>query len=249
MNKHMDITNKIIGVIGYGNFGKVVCDYLFPKHTIILYSSKKINKSSRIILAHSLSELVEKADIIIPAVPIREFEKVMQQIKSLINEEKIVMDICSVKEYPVAIMKKYLPDVQYIATHPMFGPNSIKRNNNSMNGFSIAVCKTKINKNIFESYVEYFKDLQLTVTIMSPEEHDKSAAYSQFFSLTVGQIARELAIKPTSIDTPGAVAMMQALTYVGQDRMIIEDMVTYNIYCKSILEHMKNTINRLETKR
>src|SRR5579864_5822817 len=76
--KMNDVTNKTIGIIGYGNFGKVICEYLFPKNKLFVYSPH-INKKglpSNLFVSRSIQSLVEVSDIIIPAVPIRKFENV-----------------------------------------------------------------------------------------------------------------------------------------------------------------------------
>src|SRR5258706_14218212 len=64
-NMQISITQKVIGVIGYGNFGEVVCNNLFPKNNIILYArhpeGKKISKNVSVV--SNIQDLVQKSDI------------------------------------------------------------------------------------------------------------------------------------------------------------------------------------------
>ena len=80
---------------------------------------------------------------------------------------------------------------------------------------------------------------------MTPQEHDALSASSQFFAMIVGQLADKLGVEPTQIDTPGFAALYTALQYMGPDKHIIEDMITYNRYCKDVLKNMLVTLKEL----
>lgn len=231
------IENKIIGVIGYGKFGRVVCEYIFPKNTIIVYS----NNLSGVTLAENCSEaksiedLVNQSDIIIPAVPIRKFEEVIMNISKNTTLEKIILDVCSVMEYPVNIMTKYLPkNSGILATHPMFGPNSIQKNNNKINGLKIVLSNVSLKESLYNDFKNYFSQLGLQIVSLTPGEHDEYSAKSQFFALLVGELAQNLKLNRTPIDTPGANAIFDSLIFMGMDRKIIEDMIEYNTFCNKI---------------
>jgi prephenate dehydrogenase len=159
----------------------------------------------------------------------------MEKVSKFISPSKIVVEVCSVMEYPVEIMKKYLPrDSQILSTHPMFGPNSINKNNNSINGLKIVLSNVSLNKEVYNLFKEYFLGLNLEVIEINPTGHDEYSAKSQFFALLIGQIAQDLNLNKTKIDTPGANAIFDALSFMGKDREIIEDMITYNRFCTQI---------------
>jgi prephenate dehydrogenase len=233
----MNLQEKTIGIIGFGNFGKVICSYIFPKNKVVLFSNhldlEMIPKNCS--KAESIADLVTKSDIIIPAVPIKKFEEVIKAISKEIRKEQIVIDICSVMEFPAEVMVKNLPaSSKILATHPMFGPNSIQRNNNSTKGLKIVMSNISLNKDEYDLFKEYFLNLNLEIIEMSPAKHDELSAKSQFFALLVGQIAQSLNLKKTQIDTPGANAIFDSLSYMGSDREIIEDMITYNRFCAEV---------------
>ena len=43
-NQTNNLETKTIGIIGYGNFGKVICKYLFPQNRIVLYTSQSLEE-------------------------------------------------------------------------------------------------------------------------------------------------------------------------------------------------------------
>lgn len=244
----MDIHDKTIGVIGYGNFGKVICDNLFPKNKIFLLSqTHTMNISSKnVVTVNSLEELAKKSDIIIPAVPIRSFEEIIKSLSQCVKPSTVIMDVCSVKQYPVSIMEKYLQNNPIIATHPMFGPNSIKKMDGVVDGLTMVMWNVSADEKAYESVKVYYKNLKLHVLELSPDQHDKLSAHSQFFSLCIGEITQKLHLSPTEIDTPGAHAIFDAMQYMGADRHIIEDMVQYNDYCKTLLDQMIDVLSSLK---
>jgi len=241
----MNIEEKIIGVIGFGNFGKVICEFLFPKNSIVLYTTKSIKPAKRISIVSSLEDLVSQADIIIPAVPIRNFKETIKTISHSIKPHTVVMDVCSVKEYPVTIMQQYLPSSDLIASHPMFGPNSIAKKG-AMKNFKLVLHNISAEKSTYEEIKNNFQNLALNIIEITPKDHDMLTANSQFFALVVAEIARQHDLSPTIIDTPGATTLFDATSYIGTNRHIIEDMIVYNRYCKSLLEKMIVSLHDLE---
>jgi len=245
----MQLSDYTIGVIGYGHFGKVICQYVFSDNPIVLYTSKQNipDLPQNISVTQSLEELVKQSDIIIPAVPIRNFETIIKQLAHLIKPNQIIIECCSVKEYPVATMKNFLPDfVQIIATHPMFGPVSVEKNNNNLKGLKIVMDNITAQVSVYNELTTYFQNLGLDIITMSPQEHDQLAAKSHFFSKTLRLMADELNLHATKIDTPAATAIFEAFSKTANDKAIVEDMIVYNSYCKEVLEGMMRTLTSLK---
>lgn len=114
-----NLQDKTIGVVGFGKFGKIVCQYLFPKNPVVIFSPNIQNEivPNNCKKCNSVEEVIKSADIIIPAVPIRTFGTVCKQIAQIVTPEKIIMDVCSVKEYPVSIMEETFLQNRILATH------------------------------------------------------------------------------------------------------------------------------------
>lgn len=240
----MDISQKTIGIIGFGNFGKVLINNIFPNNKIILVTTQNAQSSEHITVTKNIED-IKSADIIIPAVPIRNFAETIKKIAQFINPQTIVMDICSVMEYPAKIMQENLSNNPLIVTHPMFGPNSIAKKG-SMKDMNYVVHNISTQNDFYESFKKYLKTLEVNVIEITPKEHDRLSAKSQFVTLLVGEITQQLQFEKTIVDTPGAQALQHAVSFSGADRHIIEDMLTYNIFCRPILEELKKVLNNLE---
>jgi prephenate dehydrogenase len=72
----------------------------------------------------NFQEACKGVDRILICVSITAFEEVVKQIAPVIHEGQAVMDVCSIKEYPVQVMHDYIKQGLVLGTHPLFGPGS-----------------------------------------------------------------------------------------------------------------------------
>jgi prephenate dehydrogenase len=199
---------KRIGIIGYGRFGQLTAKIL---STAISTESTEVVVFSRRFA--QLRELKEKttpflpieeigtADVIIPCIPISDFEKTIQLIAPLLNPTSVVIDVCSVKVFPIEVMKKYLSEsVEIIGSHPIFGPDSFKIKN-SVAGYPLVLVKVRCTDETYQKVKDFAEKLQLKILEMTAEEHDRQAAYSQAYAFLIGKISERMNIQPTSLDT------------------------------------------------
>ena len=115
--------NKV-SVIGYGRFGAMLHALLSKGFEVDVYDKKRVNNSD--INEVSLAKALQNETIFI-AVPIRDFESLIHEVKNDIQGEKTVIDVCSVKVFPKNVMIENLSsEIDIIATHPLFGPDSLK---------------------------------------------------------------------------------------------------------------------------
>ena len=71
-------------------------------------------------------ELLSAGGIVVPAVPMRRFRAVLEEIRPHCTKAHTVVDVASVKRGAVEAMGELLGDeVPWVATHPLFGPMSI----------------------------------------------------------------------------------------------------------------------------
>jgi len=112
---------------------------------------------------------VENADRILISVPIDDFEGVVREIHSRIRPNQVIMDVCSVKEFPVQVMHHYIKTGITLGTHPMFGPGAKNvRNQNFI------FTPTNQREEIFAgSLGGWLEERGANVFIMSPRRHDE----------------------------------------------------------------------------
>ena len=234
-----------IGIIGFGRFGKLLTKHLAQDLKVYVFNrSDKIKeiKENNAIPA-SLKEVCRKG-IIIPCVPISQFEVTLKKIKNLLKDGSLVVDVCSVKEYPVELMKKILPKkTQILATHPIFGPDSAAK---SLDGKKIVLCKVRILDDLYGKIKSILKENGLVVIETTPEEHDKEIAKSLLLTHFIGRALIEFGAKNMQIDTEGYKRLMHILETVKNDtEQLFEDMNTYNKYAKEIRENFIKSLNKI----
>lgn len=205
------------GIIGYGRFGKLWAKYM-SRHGMVFVFDKKEKIIGKIpnITPTDLKKTAS-ADIVFLTVPISELKKCCKAIEPFLSPQTLVVDMCSVKIWPVIIMKKYLPKNQPIlATHPLFGPDSEKINKGS-NGLKIVICPSKTKSVFNKKLMDILKKLRLKIIIASPKEHDQQMANSQALVHFIGRGLAKLKLNPQEIYTPDYNSLMRLNQMVNND--------------------------------
>ena len=115
--------NKV-SIIGFGRFGAMLHALLTKGFEVDVYDKNPVDNAE--VNEVSLEEAL-KNDTIFIAVPIRDFEDLVVDISTRIQSGKTIIDVCSVKVFPKKVMIDNLPEkIDIIATHPLFGPDSLK---------------------------------------------------------------------------------------------------------------------------
>lgn len=228
-----------IGIIGYGRFGKLLAEQLSKYLEVFVYDEKNLEVKHGV--KSSLEQVCEK-DMIIPAVPISKFEDCIKRIKDKIRDDALVIDVCSVKEHPVNVMKKHLPkSCKILATHPLFGPDSIGK---ALKGKKIVLCKVRIDNNSYDQIKLLLENLGFDIIEASAEEHDKVMASSQALTHFVGRALLNLNMKNHDLETEGCKRLISILEMVENDSWeLFEDMHKYNRFSKKAREDFIKSIN------
>jgi len=238
-------TIKTVGIIGYGRFGHLL-EALFkkirPSIDLKIYSKSVVPDSKRFF---SFEDTV-KCDLVIPAVPIRAFENVIKKISKKIKLGSTVMDVCSVKAYPIKIMGKYLPQsVTIIGSHPLFGPQTVLKLKNKLSGLSMVMQFVRGEKNKYIEVKNIFKSLKLEIIEMNSSDHDRNVAKSQFPAHIIGNIASGINLSPRLTDTKSNEVLINFLEIVQADRELLIDMYRYNQYCKKELQKIETSFGQV----
>ncbi len=240
----------MIGIIGFGRFGKLAARYLAEELDVVVYH--RTDKSAEITRAGARAaslETVCRQDIVIPCVPISVFQEILQDIAPLLRPDALVVDVCSVKEYPVRLMTDILPQtVSILATHPMFGPDSAS---NTLAGGKICLCEVRIAKKKYRNIKAYLESKGLVVVEATPQEHDEQIATSLSLTHFIGRTLSEYGAKQLDIDTEGYKRLLHILEVVERDTwQLFLDMHHYNGYAKekriAFMDVMQGINSRLE---
>ena len=237
-----------VGIIGFGRFGQLIARILESKfkgvHILVFARRRKKLGFSGSIEFTSLDRVCN-ADVIIPCVPISSFEEVIKSICRRIRSGALLVDVCSVKVYPVEVMRKYIPaNVEILATHPTFGPDSTK---GGLPGLTIVVHKVRIAPARFARFQQSCRDIGLKVIEMSPQEHDKLMAYSLAYTHLIGRIGERMRVKNTAIDTRGFAQLLKVQGYVVNDTIkLFRDVQNFNPYAKEMRAQFRQALDKIE---
>lgn len=241
-----------IGVIGFGRFGRLFVRILADDFPVLVYD---INKNEDIIkeakdigvkLA-SLSEVASCKNVIF-CVPILHFSEALNTSIQYFSEGTTVIDVLSVKEYPLKLMNSIVPaNINILPTHPIFGPNMYEDNNKSIKGFSMVICPEQTPPNITSSWRSYFESKELRVVEMSCEQHDRITARSLCVTQLLGRILDKIDIKSSEIDTPDFKSLLEVRRIAMNDTLeLFQGLQQKNPYSDEMREDLMKALKVIE---
>lgn len=227
-----------IGIIGYGDFTKVLITYLSPYASIVVSSrQQQIDSLPNDCHFGEVDEVLAQ-DIIIPSIPAQALEGFFTNNLSLVNPKATIIDVCSVKTKPLETLTRLLPaSCQIIGTHPMFGPASVAQNN-GLKGLPIAICPVRQSEEDLGKLRHFLADtLQLKVIETTPDRHDRDMAYVQGLSHYIGRVMDEMAIPESELSTFAYDNLMAMRKIQGQDSWdLFESIIHENPYASAVNE-------------
>lgn len=243
----MKKNNKSLGVIGVGSFAEFFLPHLRPFFSEIRITSRsdKSEVAERLGVRNSTLEEVCAQDVIMLAMPISQIVPVLESIKDRLKAGAIVLDVCSVKVWPLEEMKRLLPEeVQILGTHPLFGPQSGKH---GVKGLQIVLCPERIAEENFRELEEVFIGMGLQVKETTAQRHDEIMAYTQaithFFSRAA---ARTIPFADFEFTTPSAQRLQSIINEVKDDAQeLFLDMQTKNPYAIKTRKKLLQELNQL----
>lgn len=257
-----------IGIIGYGSFGRLWAGLMTEFGEVIVYD-KKVGKkhatataSARHSEAGRVSTYISGAaqikfaplkevtacDILFLLVPISEMENICRKIAPLLKPKTIVLDACSVKIKPAKAMLKYLPAHQpIIATHPLFGPDSVARL--GLTGLKFVICPLRNTNSQLKTLEGMLNRLKLKIITATPEEHDRQMASSQALVHFIGRGLTALDLRPQAIATPDYEALLKMNVLVQNNTwQLFFDMMRYNPYSGKLRKRFIRNIAKIQKK-
>jgi aspartate/methionine/tyrosine aminotransferase len=224
----------ICGLYGYGTFGQFLHKYLQKFYNEIIISSIEQNNEELFFNSNM--------DIIIFCNSINSFEEVISKIlkiNPLFFNNKLIVDVLSVKEYPLEIYNKYNITDNILLTHPMFGPNSVNEND-LWNDKKFIYHEINIKEtDIYNNFMDFLKSTKCNLIKMDPTTHDKYVAESQFITHFIGKSLKELDLKDTPINTLNYDNFLKLINNIGSDSFeLFKGMTIKNKYTKQIINNI-----------
>ena len=228
-----------VSIIGFGRFGAMLHSLLSKGFEVDVFDKNSIDNSdvNEVSLEHALQN-----ETIFIAVPIRDFENLVKDISKKISSGKTVIDVCSVKVFPKKVMLDNLSnETDIIATHPLFGPDSLKDSGSVMTMESV--------RNTFGRYdfwKNYFESQNILIEEISAEEHDMMAARSQGLTHFVGRVIDDFGTNQTRIDTEGYKALHKLVNQTCNDTWeLFEDIQNFNPFTEKMISELNESFEKI----
>jgi prephenate dehydrogenase len=238
-----------IGIIGFGRFGALTARYLSTDFSVVV--STRSEKDAEILACGASPASFEEVcgqPVVILCMPISAMQETLRKAAPQLKKDALVMDVCSVKVYPVQWMKELLPaSVSILPTHPMFGPDSAA---DSLDNRKIVLCPERIENGQLEKIRNWLRGKGLVVIETTADEHDEKIAVSLSLTHFIGRSLSAFGAQDMDIDTEGYKRLMHILGVVSHDTwQLFKDMHTYNPYAekkrRAFMQAMANIDERL----
>ena len=229
---------KTIGIVGYGAFGTLVHTLIrrFAPHIKVrVHSSRKAPDGTTFF---SLAKTAQ-SDALVLTVPISAFEDTLKKVVPLMRDGAAIVDVATVKVHTVKALRRLAGTHPYIATHPMWGPESYEKKKGNVGGFRIVIAGSTLPKSQKTALVSFLRRLGFDVVEMTPEKHDKHLAESLFLTHFIGQIVAGAGFNRSEIDTVSFGYLMDAVESVKHDGKLFKDVYAYNPFCEEILKRFE----------
>lgn len=213
-----------IGIIGgTGSMGQWFRKFFSDAGHTILISGRKTELTP--------ADIGKICDVIILSVPLDAAVAFSLEIGPLLNNNQLLMDVCSLKE---KILKSMLcnTSAEVIGTHPLFGPFT-----ESIKGQNVILCRGR-----GEYWLKWLEDEYTSkgavVSLMDPSSHDRHMAIVQglthFLTICMGRTLQRM-----NMDTGSALSCSTPVFRINYDligRLFAQDLDLY----KSIINNNKH---------
>lgn len=226
---------KTLGLVGYGHFGAflhILAQRLLPDVTLKIHSRGRDGDGGLFV---SLEE-ASACDAVVLAVPISEYEPVLQAMTAHLRPDTVIVDVATVKEYTAGLIRSIAPHHRFISMHPMFGPESYAKRGGDISGFRIVVTERNIEPELWNSVRNRLTELEFSIVEKSADAHDKDLAETLFLTHYVGQVIARGGFERTNIDTVSFGYLMDAVDSVRHDTQLFREVCRYNAHCRHVVQ-------------
>lgn len=233
-------------VIGTGRFGTFWARHLSGYYPVSVYD---MNEGRKDIVAEfatwdSLDRCLGKKYIFL-TIPIRQIVTFLHENKKKFSPGSVVIDCASIKEPVIQWMEKELPEnVFYIASHPLFGPDSAR---GGLKDHIITLIPGRVPYEMYNFLVRFFRDqLQLRVENMAAEEHDRLMAYNLSLIHHLGRTFDGMQISriPLMMDSLGKLNSITRVV-MNDSEELFRDFYTFNRFSEEVRQSFQENFSKI----
>lgn len=243
----MNQSKQVIGIIGFGRFGALLAELLSPDFDLVISDERYLSTEVKS-AGYKWDNLanVMKLETIFLAVPISRMENLLGQISEMCHPDQLIVDVASVKTRIRDWMLATLPEsVQILNTHPMFGPDSYKRDRD----LRMVFCPTRIDSVTEQNWRDIFTSWGCRLIDMGADEHDRQAARSQGITHFMGRVMKGMEIQSTQVDTHGFRQVHHVVEQTCQDtEELFHDLQFYNPHTATMLTDFSRSVHAVKAR-
>ncbi len=198
---------KIAIIGGSGKMGRWSAGFLLKEgHEVVITGrsrSKLLEAKEQLgIEIAATSEAVKWADVVLLSVSLNSFEDVVKEIAPDIRSGQVVIDIASIKGFPVDVMHRYIKSGLVLGIHPMFGPGA-----ESINRQNFVLTPTNKEEEALAHKVRKFLEARgAIVTLMTPHQHDEMMSVILGLAHFIGLVSADTLSSCDHLDQMNAVS-------------------------------------------
>lgn len=178
-----------LAILGFGHFGRALADLATAANLtwLGLDSHAPVPAPHR---AADIADLTARARTIILCVPVPETAAALRALRPHLTAEHLVLDVGSVKLWPEEVMAEQLgADIPWCATHPLFGPVSLSRNERPLR---VVVCPNRYHPDTARRARTLYEALGCEVTELDADTHDRHMADTHALAFFVARAMLDL---------------------------------------------------------
>lgn len=256
---------KIV-IVGKGAFGDLMAKYLRP-----YFSVQFIRRADS---ETDIEKKLHSCKILIFSVPMVGLEKSILRTKPFVSSETIIVDVTSVKIKPLALLKKYFKNNQVLGTHPILGPQSVKKNKirikqeaneafhrvsgssrgeaslSDLSGLPLVLCQETTSNKTYKKIKQFCKrELGLKVIEQTAVEHDTEMAHVQGLSHFIGRALNQLDIANYATNTESYAQLVELKDLLTGDSWdLFETIQNTNPEAKKVRKKFMSELEKIEKK-
>jgi len=162
-----------IGIIGgTDGLGKTLVYYFRDEFNVYITGTdhkkgRAVAQELGVNYIESNAGLANISDLLVISVPIQHTSNVIREVAPFMKSGSLMVDVTSVKEEPLKTMKEVLPEnVEYIPTHPVFGPRTTRLDN------QVIVLTADKKGKWYDKVYNYLASKNMRVIETTAEKHD-----------------------------------------------------------------------------
>ena len=167
------VINMKIGIIGGSDgLGKTLIYYFRDEFDVCITArdhnkGRKVAEELNVDYIESNTQLAGMSDMLVISVPISNTPSVIREVAPFMRKGSVMVDVTSIKEEPLKAMEESLPEnVEFIPTHPIFGPRTTELDNQV-----IVLTPTKKGE-WYKKVYDYLTGKNMRVIETTAEHHD-----------------------------------------------------------------------------